>query len=108
MSYQKMAVISAVAVVLAGCSHNTDYLREAQTVPPLVVPSTVSMKPTQNYYPVPNTPVNTTIQPPSLLPPGSNLGRFTPPKKQQALAEPAAVVEPIQTAALSATLKNKL
>lgn len=91
MSYKKMILMSVSILVLAGCAHKNAYLKEAQTVPPMVVPANIKMKPSENYYPVPGAPV--IVTPPPQEPPGSNLQRFKARKNPpQALAQPTVTV----------------
>ncbi len=79
-----LVLLGLLTLSLVGCSnHNKDYLKQAQTVQPIVVPEGTAVKPSASYYPIVNVPANG-AQSPSLVPPGSNLDRF----KNQSQAQP--------------------
>jgi len=72
----RYSILLGTVTLLMGCAHRSDeYMKKAQVVPPLQMPSGVNLKSEQNYYPLPRKPVVNT-PPPSLVPPGSNLERY--------------------------------
>ncbi len=74
--YLRIIFIGLLGGCLAACSnHNTAYLKQSQTVHPIVAPSGVGIQPSQSFYPVSGS-AGASSQPPSMVPPGSNLDRF--------------------------------
>lgn len=81
---------AALALSIVGCaSHDKDYIKQSKTVHPIVVPAGVAVKPQQNYYPVPASAPTNISAAPSLIPPGSNLGRFNPHLRPKKLKSPS-------------------
>ena len=71
-------LVMSSAMLVACTSHQTDYINKSKTISAIMLPPGVSIKPEENYYPVPATTETTS---PSIVPPGSDLQRFSPKKQ---------------------------
>lgn len=80
MRYIKLLTTITTIVFLGSCVKHSQGTIHSQTIVPLVVPAD-TLKKRQDHYPVLNLPSVT--QPPSQLPPGSNLERFKNPSQLQ-------------------------
>ena len=85
MRILKLLLIAAVVTLLVGCargylkSHSKDYMQAKMTVPAIKASGGTKIQKVQDYYPLPknNTVTTTQTQVPSIIPPGSNLNRFS-------------------------------
>lgn len=81
IGFRKVFCLLALPSIILGCAkHNLDYLKEADSVPPIRT-SLISPTQIENYYPVPVGVNHVIAPPPPLDPPNSNLQRFKSKKK---------------------------
>ena len=101
-------LLGGISVLLAGCQKDEAYLHESQVVRAPVSVAGAPLKTGPDLYPTPKTPVAEAAAP-SIVPPGSDLARFTDGKGKQpettgVMAEPLntspATVATVETAAL--------
>ncbi len=81
MQVFRYSVVVAAIILLSGCSIHpqTDYAKKASIEAPLTMSKGLSLRTTQNYYPLPRKP-NLEAKTPSLVPPGSDLQQYKPKK----------------------------
>jgi uncharacterized lipoprotein len=72
----------AAVLVLVGCANKDSYMEQAQQTAALNMPEKVALQKAEPYYQVPYQ-VNTKIERPSLIPPGSNLEQSATQAKQK-------------------------
>lgn len=89
MRFIKFSSVALVVGLIAGCGMHSqsDYAKKARVTPPLDLPKHVSLRSEQNYYPLPQQP-NLKTKQPSLVPPGSDLARFSAKKKAVKVRKP--------------------
>lgn len=75
-----LSVTCLAAGLCAGCSStkqlDKSYLKDAQTINPVAVPAGANRPKIQPYYATPAVTVPANYQPPSIVPPGSDLARY--------------------------------
>lgn len=82
MQLLKIIILCSFFSVLSACAqlsighHDQDYMKQAQFVKPLVIPPGVNVIKEENYYGVPNVPVQPQAAGVSLVPPGSNISQY--------------------------------
>ncbi len=83
MKLLRLGLILLVVINLVGCSHIRaddsvrNYQKFAKIVAPVKSPPGVALKRGQNYYPIPRIPYQPVHTKVSLLPPGSNVAKYS-------------------------------
>jgi len=82
MRFLKFVPLLLLAVLVSACSttgsgvHSDDYIKQSQSVHPMLIPAGVAMPKQKPYYRVPAVAVRSGNASPSLLPPGSKVLQY--------------------------------